>query len=92
MAALSSWSAGRLRFTTRLIVAIGLVSVLAGGSLVGMVMSASAATPTVTLAIKSSVAGTCNGSLCKGLANGDVINVSGAGFDRESGSINPRVQ
>ncbi len=43
-------------------------------------MSASAATPTVTLAIKSSVAGTCNGSLCKGLANGDVINVSGAGF------------
>ena len=80
MAALSSWSAGRLKFISRLIVAVGLVSVLAGGSLVGMVMSASAATPTITLAIKSSVAGTCSGSLCKGLANGDVINVSGAGF------------
>ena len=59
---------------------VGIVALMSGGVLLGTAMSASAATPTITLAIKTSAAGTCSGSVCMGLAGGDVVNVSGAGF------------
>ncbi len=71
--------ARRVRLASRLGF-VGVAALLVGAGLLGTAMSASAATPTVTLAIKTSAAGTCSGSTCMGLAGGDVVNVSGAGF------------
>ena len=75
-----SWPEGRARFTSRLLVAVGLVAVLAGAPLLAMTITAGAATPTITLKVTTGPGAVCSGSVCSKLAGGDVLSVTGTGF------------
>jgi len=82
MATLGSWWAGRIALTTRLLVTVGVVAALAGGSLIGMTITAAAATPAIKLAVKTAPGAVCSGSTCSKLAGGDILTVTGSGFTK----------
>ena len=78
-------AAGSARYSRRLtLVALAIVAV--GGAMlsIGSLAAAATKTPSLTLAIVSSTNGSCETSapICSGLAGGDEIAVSGAGFTK----------
>ena len=74
-----------MSFSTRL-TTLGLVAILAGGTLMGIGITADAVVvPTISLSIHTSATGSCAsttfGPVCSDMAGGDILNVSGANFD-----------
>ncbi|HVA02507.1 MAG TPA: hypothetical protein VMU64_02070 [Acidimicrobiales bacterium] len=90
MAALGPWPIRRSG-VIKLVTTLGVAAVLAGGTLLGAnVVGVSGAATTPTLRLSSTAAGvTCNNSnptspVCSGLAGGEVVSLSGAGFTKGS--------